>query len=54
MKTKKLEKKLDLKKITIASLDNQEMRRVRGGMEGSLWSPNCPSVTIDEVSREIC
>ena len=54
METKKLKKKLDLKKIIIASLDNQEMRRARGGMGGSLWSPNCPSVTIDKDTREIC
>ena len=31
MNTKQTEKKLKLRKITIANLDNQEMRLVRGG-----------------------
>lgn len=38
MKTKQIEKKLELRKITIANLDKQEMNRIQAG-----GSPKCVS-----------
>ncbi len=50
MKTKKLEKKMELGKTTIANLDNREMHMVRVGDGPGVGSIrvdyNCPSSTF--------
>ena len=48
MNKKQIEKKLELRKITIANLDNQEMHLVQGGG----GSPKCVS-TIQSSCCEI-
>ncbi len=53
MKTKKLDKKLTLSKVTVVNLENDEQRAVRGGYYPTrnygtcfTWNPMCPTQPV--------
>ncbi|MCP5048951.1 MAG: hypothetical protein GY940_17405 [bacterium] len=56
MKTKKLQKKMTLNKLTIASLDVDEMSKQHGGATDTCYPFVCtdyPCITVDRP-RSVC
>lgn len=49
MKTKKLDKRLTLKKVTVARLEDSRMKEINGGRDTD-WDSKCPSDTCAGAS----
>lgn len=46
MKSKNLQKKLNLNKVTITNLKNDELKKVHGGFKDSLKMTECTCPTV--------